>query len=162
MSLFLIMKPIFFFGDKFCILIVQRFPATFTNHFNIVVKFHVFDLSFVCYLVNHFRMKKQLKIKSKNHKPKLEIKTQIKFIHARIIHKSWSVMEFRNVFFLGNQTIFIFSMNKKLKLFCKFFTSFQCTFSWFECGSCDQNFEFFTVPNWHDINSIVWIMIDLK
>ena len=83
----MIMKPIFFFGYKSCILIVQIFSATFTHNFYIF-QFYIFDLSSVCYFINHFRTKKQLKIKSKHHKPKLEIKTQIKFIHARIIHKS--------------------------------------------------------------------------
>ena len=106
MSFFLTMKPIFFLCDKFCVLIVQIFSATFTFHFNIVVKFYVFDLSAVVYLFNHFRTNIQLKSKNNIQRLKLHNNTPIKFIHARIIHLSWSVVVFRNVFFSGNQTIF--------------------------------------------------------
>lgn len=49
-----------------------------------------------------------------------------------------------------------------IKLFCKFFTSFQCTFSCFEMWSWIRHAEFFTVSNWNDENLIACEIIDLK
>lgn len=101
-SFFLCVEPIFFLGYEFCVFFVQIFSATFTFHFNIISKFYIFD-----YFVIHFPIYKQLKIKNKNPNPNDQINTPIKFKHARIIHLSWSVVEFRNVVFVfGNQTIF--------------------------------------------------------
>lgn len=105
-SFFLTMKPIFLFCDKFCVLIVQILSTTFTFYLNIVIEFDVFHLSAVVYLFNHFRTNIQLKSKNNIQRLKLHNNTPIKFIHARIIHLSWSVVVFQNVFFSGNQTIF--------------------------------------------------------
>jgi hypothetical protein len=49
-----------------------------------------------------------------------------------------------------------------IKLFCKFFTSFQCTFFCFEMWSWIRNTKFFTVSNWNNVNLISWKEIDLK
>ena len=46
---------------------------------------------------------------NKNHNANDQSNTPIKFKHARIIHLSWSVVEFRNVVFVfGNQTMTFF------------------------------------------------------
>lgn len=49
-----------------------------------------------------------------------------------------------------------------IKLFCKFFTSFQCTFSCFEFRPWIRNTKFFTVSNWNNKKLIVWKITDLK
>ena len=130
MSFFLRVKPVFFIGYEFCVFFVQNLSTTFAFYFNVVSDFYIFN-----YCFSHFQIYKQLKIKNKNPNPNDQINTPIKFKHARIIHLSWSVVEFRNVVFVfGNQTIFFILLAvyviKTISIYI-YFLQFQVNFYFF-------------------------------